>query len=280
MIVDAHCHVWRRWPYEPAVPDPKSRARAEQLLWHMDQNGVDHAVVIAAAIGGNDDNAADAFAAAAADGRLTVFPDLECRWAPSYRTPGAAGRLAAAMDRWPLKGFTTYLEEAEDGTWMLESEGEAFFARAEEAGLIASLSLMPHQMPALAEMAARHPALKILLHHQMFFGPRSRTGPADLALADKVAAASPSVFVKISGPGNVAAPGEEYPYPDLAWIGEGLLARFGSERLLWGSDFPVSTRHITYRQSLDYVRRHAPEGADLGAILGGNAARLLGLARG
>ena len=31
MIVDAHCHVWERWPYQPPVPDPDARARAEQL---------------------------------------------------------------------------------------------------------------------------------------------------------------------------------------------------------------------------------------------------------
>lgn len=278
MIVDAHAHVWRHWPYEPPVPDPQSRARAEQLLWHMDRNGVDHAVVIAASIGGNPDNAADAFAAAeAAGGRLTVFPDLECRWAPHYRTPGAADRLQAALDRYGFAGFTMYLDEAEDGGWLLSDEGEAFLALAERRGLVASLSLMPHQMGALATMARRHPGLTILLHHQMFLGPRSGTGPADLTIADRVAAA-PNVWVKTSGPGNLAAPEEEYPYPALGWLAAGLLARFGSARLVWGSDFPVSSRHVTYRQSLDWFRRHGPAGADHAAILGGNMARLLGLA--
>lgn len=277
MIVDAHCHAWTRWPYEPAVPDPDSRARAEQLLFHMEQNGVDHAVVIAAAIGGNPDNAAEAFAAAeAAGGRLTVFPDLECRWSPTYRTPGAGVRLERALDRWGMKGFTTYLDEADDGEWLLGEEGEAFFALAERRGLLASLSLMPHQMPVVARLAARHPGLTILLHHQMFFGPRSGTAPADLALAEAIAA-QPNVFVKLSGPGNLAGPDEEYPYPGLGWIGEGLLRRFGTGRLVWGSDFPVSSRHTTYRQSLEYVRRHGPEGLDAAAVLGGTMARLLAL---
>ena len=35
MIFDGHCHAWENWPYQPAVPDPQSRARAEQLLYEM-----------------------------------------------------------------------------------------------------------------------------------------------------------------------------------------------------------------------------------------------------
>lgn len=278
MIVDAHAHAWRRWPYAPSVPDPESRGSVAQLLWHMAENGVDHAVLVAAAIGENPDNTADLVAAAdAADGRLSVFADLECFWSPAARTPGAANRLAAAIDRWAIRGFATYLAETEDGSALVDEEGEAFFALAERRGLIASLSLMPHQMGALARMAARHPALPILLHHQMYFGPRSGTGAESLVIAHEVAAASPNVFVKLSGPGNIAAADMEYPYPALRYIGAGLLDAFGRERLVWGSDFPVSARHMTYRQSLDYVRRHAPPGADVDAIVGQNMARLLGL---
>ena len=29
---DSHCHIWERWPYSPAVPDPTSRGTVEQLL--------------------------------------------------------------------------------------------------------------------------------------------------------------------------------------------------------------------------------------------------------
>ncbi len=277
MIVDAHCHVWGRWPYDPPVPDPDSRARVEQLLWHMDQNGVDHAVVIAAAIGDNPRNASDAFAAAAAHpGKLTVFPDLECRWSADYQTPGAAARLQAAWDRWGMKGITTYLGEEEDGSWLLDPEGEAFFALAERLGLIASLSLMPHQLPACAELARRHPGLPVLLHHHGFFGPRSGTTAADRNLAQAVAA-QPNVYVKLSGLGNVAGPAEDYPYHGLDWL-KRMMADLFPGRMVWGSDFPVSTRHMTYRQTLEVLRRHGslPE-AELRRTLGPVMAGLLAL---
>ena len=50
MIVDSHCHAWRRWPYQPPVPDPESRGLVEQLLWEMDRHGVDRAAVVDAAL--------------------------------------------------------------------------------------------------------------------------------------------------------------------------------------------------------------------------------------
>lgn len=277
MILDSHCHIWARWPYDPPVPDPEHRAAPEGLLWHMDRNGVDRAVVICAGIGDNPDNTDFAFAAAArSGGRLVVFPDLESRWQPFFRTNGARDRLAAALGRWQFRGFTSYLSEEESGDWLTGPEGLGFFSLAAEHGLIASLSVVPHQVPHVADLARRVPSLPILLHHMAFLGPRSAATPA--GPAHVVAAAScPSIHVKLSGWGNVAGPEDAYPYPRLAWIGQLLLAAFGPDRLLWGSDHPVSSKHMTYRQSLDIIARHGPgDSAARAAILGPNLARLLG----
>ena len=56
MILDSHTHAWDRWPYDPPVPDPESRGRVEQLLWEMDRNGVDQAIVVCARIDHNPDD--------------------------------------------------------------------------------------------------------------------------------------------------------------------------------------------------------------------------------
>ena len=55
-IVDSHCHAWRRWPYLPLVPDEDERGTIDQLLYEMDTNGVEEALVVCAAIAGNPDN--------------------------------------------------------------------------------------------------------------------------------------------------------------------------------------------------------------------------------
>ena len=276
MIVDAHCHVWERWPYQPPPPDIDTRARAEQLLFQMDANGVERAVVICAAIADNPRNVEAAFEAAARHvGRLLVFPDLESRWQPHYGIAGALGRLDEALSRWDFRGFTVYLDDASDGSWLVSPDAGAFFARAVERRLLLSLSVVPHQMPFVVRLAVAHPGLPILLHHYGFLGPRSAATPdaRELVIAG---AAQPNIYVKVSGLGNVSAPDDEYPYADLRWVRDAVHDAYGAERLIWGSDYPVSSRHMTYRQTLSLVRRHSGfDEAALASVLGGTMDRSL-----
>src|SRR5712664_1543043 len=98
MIVDAHCHAWRYWPYEPPVPDPFSRPAVEQLLFEMDQYGVQEAVLVAARVEHNpDNNDYVAYCVRRFPDRLYQFADVDCMWTPTYHTPGAADRLAEAV---------------------------------------------------------------------------------------------------------------------------------------------------------------------------------------
>lgn len=279
MILDGHCHIWENWPYQPPVPDVAARARAEQLLYEMDANGVERAVVICARIGDNAGNVDYAFDAARRHGgRLVVFPDLECRWSADYRTRGARDRLAAALNRWQFAGFTMYLDESEDGTWLTGDEGLAFFDLAAERKLISSLSVMPHQLPAVIGLAEAFPTLPILLHHFAFLGPRSARTANGLELVLS-ASHCPNVFIKYSGMGNVAAPEHDYPYADLANIPRQLASAFGAGRMIWGSDYPVSRRHMTYHQTIRLLERHGPFlPKDLPLVFGGNLQRLLAAA--
>ena len=111
-VIDAHCHAWEHWPYQPPVPDPESRGRIEQLLFEMDQNGVDRAVVICAGIDHNPRN--NDYIAEQVQrwpDRLVQFADIDSRWLATHHTAGAAERLIDAAERWRLKGFTHYLHE-------------------------------------------------------------------------------------------------------------------------------------------------------------------------
>src|SRR6266849_6084247 len=98
MIVDSHCHAWRYWPYEPPVPDPFSRPAVEQLLFEMDQCGVQEAVLVAARIDHNPDN--NDYVAYCArrfpDRRYQLPTSTACR-RPHITPPGAAEHLAEAV---------------------------------------------------------------------------------------------------------------------------------------------------------------------------------------
>lgn len=276
MIIDAHCHAWQHWPYQPAVPDAATRASAGRLLWEMNQIGVEQAVLIAADIDLNPDN--NAFTAACAQtsqGRLVAFPAVDCRWQASHQTPGADMRLRAVVQQFDPVGFSHYLHEDSDPAWLLSHDGMAFFAAADAFGLVVSLACGAQQMPTVSALAARFPGTPFLIHHL----GRVKTEPLDEAGLQAVlnAAVMPNIFVKLSGFGYALTDGWNFPCRSTQPLVRALYDRFGGERLCWGSDYPVSQRYMTYRQSLEIVRSHCSfvSAGDLQMMLGGTMHRLL-----
>ena len=253
--LDSHCHAWRNWPYQPPVPDPTSRAAVEQLLFEMDQHGVDQAVIICARIEHNpDNNDYVAECVRRSPERLHQFVDVDCSWTPAYQAPGAAERLSVAARTYGVKGFTHYVRADDDGTWYLSDEGSAFFTQAAEQNLIASLALPAHLQPTLREVARRFPSVPILCHHMA--GARLE-GTAAASLGEILASSAiPNIHVKLSGFHYVSRIAWEYPYADCAPIVRALYEHFGPERLHWGSDYPVLRRAATYGQTLEAVRAH------------------------
>jgi predicted TIM-barrel fold metal-dependent hydrolase len=277
MIIDAHCHAWPRWPYEPPVPDDEWRGRIEQLLFEMEQCGVQRAVIICAPINRNpENNEYIAEQVRRFPGRLVQFPDIDSRWTATYHTPGAAGRLAALVDRLPVGGISHYLKDDDDGSWLISDEGVRFFRVADDRNLIVSLACRPHQQAAICAIAERFPSVPILCNHLSRIG--AREGPASADLKEVLASASrPNIYLKVSGFGYAARVGWEYPYADVLWTVRALYEQFGPRRMCWGSDYPVVRRYMTYRQSLEVFRTHCtfvPE-ADKAWILGGTMRQLL-----
>ncbi|MDR3473703.1 MAG: amidohydrolase family protein [Devosia sp.] len=279
MIVDSHTHAWARWPYQPRVPDAPTRGSAEHLIYEMDLNGIDRAVIVSARIDDNPDN--NEYGAAAVrrfPGRLHQFADVDCAWMPEHHTTGAVGRLAGIADRLPIDGFTHYVQPENDG-WFLSGEGLAFFRLAAERGLIASIAASPAWAADIGKVADANPNLVILLHHMA--GIRA-ADPRSTLSAVGALASRPNVYVKLSGFHYAADDGRgfDYPHPEGMWIAEGLYRSFGPKRLCWGSDFPALSRYMTYRQSLEIVRLHCHflAAGDLDWILGRTLDGLLGAA--
>ena len=277
MIIHSHCHAWPRWPYEPPVPDFESRGTVEQLLFEMDLNGVDQAFVVCARIEHNPDNN-DYIAEAVRryPARLHQVADVDCSWWPTYHTPGAAGRLAEAADRYGLKAFTHYLDNEDDGAWLYSDEGLAFFQVAVDRNLIASIACHPHHQPALRRVAERFPSLPILCHHlsTVKAGVSMEVSGLSQVLAS---AQHPNIYLKLSGFAYASTVRWDFPYSDTHWLVRSLYEHFGPHRMCWGSDFPVVGQFMTYRQSLEAFRTHCTfvTDADKEWILGKTLAALL-----
>jgi L-fuconolactonase len=273
-ILDSHCHAWRMWPYPPLVPDEASRGTIDQLLYQMDVHGIDQAAVVCAAIENNPDNIEYvSFAKSRYPGRIQVIADLDCTWHETYHRAGSADRLRALADRYQLAGFTHYVGSDNDG-WLASDEADELLTAAQELGLLVSLAAGPVWQADLRALARRHPGVPILCHH---LGGVSASGdPAGLrALTESVSC--PNIYIKVSGFHYASPRGWDYPWPDAIQLFRQIFEAFGPDRLCWASDFPASTRHCTYRQSLEVVRTHCeflgPH--DLSQILGGTLRRIL-----
>ena len=166
MIIDSHCHAWSYWPYLPEPAHPEQHGSIETLIHQMDQNGVDKATIVCAQIYRNKTNN-DYISNALSNypNRLEQFADVDSFWSETYHIKGAANRLEVAIEKWPMKAFTHYLANEDDGKWMNSKHGIDFFNVAEEAKIIASLAVAPHHQNEIRKVAERHPNLKILCHH-------------------------------------------------------------------------------------------------------------------
>ncbi len=279
MIIDSHCHAWLRWPYEPRVPDDESRGTVEQLLFEMDRNGVDRAVLVCARIERNpDDNDYGAGCVKRFPDRLDMFADVDCSWWPSYQVSGSADRLAGAAAAYPMKGFTHYVKGDDDGSWYLGEEGTRFFETAQEMKLIASLAIGANLQPVVRELAGRFPDVPFLCHHMA----GSRVGDGERMKMICASADAPNVYVKISGFSYAMNERKwDYPYHETHDVIRCLYDAFGPDRLCWGSDYPVVRNYMTYQQALEAFRLHCdfiPEN-DREAILGDSLKKLLDSAR-
>ena len=71
----------------------------------------------------------------------------------------------------------------------------------------------------------------------------------------------------------------DFPYPEVWPTLEEMVERIGADQLLWGTDMPFQNRFCTYRQSRDWIEKCCAflSQEDLASIMGGTAARILGL---
>jgi len=70
---------------------------------------------------------------------------------------------------------------------------------------------------------------------------------------------------------------DEYPYPLAQKMTREAYMAVGVDKLMWGADMPMLMRTCTYRQAIDFVRRHCNflSEAEKELVLGENASKLL-----
>ena len=276
MIIDAHTHVWPRWPYRPDVPDSTTRGRAENLLLEMDRVGVDAAFIVNARIDNAPDN--NEYGAEVAEqhvGRLLQVADIDSRFGTDYHRAGSADRLRALIDLHHPVGISHYLEPLNDG-WLLTEEAAQFFRVADEAKLVITLAAPPAWYDDLRTVARRFPSLVIIVNHLAVVGLHPGGIAEGLRLVldhDDI----PNLLVKVSGYYYGNDRPWDYPYLDRLPIVKAFFESWGPGRMVWASDWPSLLPHHSYAQAAHLLRDHADflSAEDLDLIMGGTLETIL-----
>lgn len=269
MIVDAHNHIWDV-PWPPLAPDV-SAGNAERFLFHMNENEVKYAIVVAHIDDHDPQNNQRALKRAKDyPNRFRVLVNVHL-----YK-PEASDKIKELLGAEGLVGISYYSVLSSDGdsNWM---EASPLWELISENRLAVNLALQPDQHQKLRALAKAYPNTPFLVCH--LGGPTTRGEPNpdwhEVLKSSEVG----NIYIKISGFSYFSKRYWEYPYQDVLPYIEKIASAFGAERMLWGSDYPPTMRYMTYRQSLEVVRTHCnflsePQKA---SVLGGAAQRLFGL---
>ncbi len=248
MIIDTHCHAGLM-KYEPV----------ESLLYHMDHNGVDRAVLIQ--YGGNSDN--------------TYLLDCLKRFPQRLRAamivdPSDDGE---AVRRWADAGIGGIrLTPAARST---SADPLAIWRAANDCGLVVSVQCSPELLngEAFRDVVARFPDLSIVLEH--LGGIKADALPPYEAFSKALGLADHgNVTMKVPGFGEFCS--VPLPFDPIPPLPRMALEAFGADRLMWGSDYPPVSSREGYTNALQVPRKYF---ADLStsaqaAIFGGTAERI------
>lgn len=183
--------------------------------------------------------------------------------------PEAIARLAGNAK---LRGLRPMLQGlAEDG-WIDDPALDPAVAAMIGQGLVFDALVMPRHLGALCAFARRHPGLGIVIDHgakpEIALGHFEAWRGAMALLADL-----PNVRCKLSG---LLTEAGDLPMVATRPYAETILALFGPDRVIWGSDWPVLRLAGDYAGWLDFCAALVPE-AEHAAVFGGNAVAFYGL---
>ncbi len=194
----------------------------------------------------------------------------------NLRADNLPERLAFFSQFEKLSGLRHVVQSEPDDRFLLDPTFLRGISRLEEFGLTYDLLIVPRQLPAAIEFTAKFPAQKFVVDHL------AKPNIRELQLRGwseqmRALASHPNVLCKVSGmitEANWSAwrPEDFQPYLDVVFDA------FGTDRLMFGSDWPVCLLAGTYEQVYELVvscTRAFPE-SERAKIFGENAAKFYG----
>lgn len=271
MTIDAHFHCWQlaRGDYgwlTPALAPIYRDVAISDWQAQSAPHGVTGGVLVQAA----PTEAETAFLLAQADAHPAVLGVVGWVDLAAVDAPARIEQLA----RHPrLKGLRPMLHDIKDAEWILQPALAPALQAMAGCGLVFDALVRPVHLPHLLTLAARHPDLRMVIDHA---GKPGIAAGQWQPWADGMAslASQTGAWCKLSGllteAGPTPPPGAVQP-----WAAH-VLACFGADRLVWGSDWPVLELAGSYgrwfAETRQWLAGMSPQAQ--AAVMDGNARRL------
>jgi L-fuconolactonase len=279
-VVDAHQHVWdlAAGGYAWLGVQPATLRRTigfDELRPHLERNGVHGTVLVQA-----DDTDADT------DAMFDVAAEHPEVWGvvgyvPLERPAVAAERLAVLQARDRFVGVRNLIHDQPDPDWLLRPDVADGLRLLEQAGIPFDLvAVLPRHLEHVDYLTEHFAELPIVIDHLAKPPIKSPSaGPWEALI--RRAAASPQVYGKVSGLYPATGDWADHTGDDLRrWVDVALEA-FGPDRLMIGSDWPVSVLaggyDVVWSELVDVLSGYGRDVSE--RVLGGTALAFYGLQR-
>ena len=271
MIVDAHQHFWdpARGDYGWLKPDnPIHRVYGTaDLRPLLVQTGVDATILVQAAPTVAE---TDYMLGIAERSRFILgvvgWIDLDAT--------DAVSEVRRRADNTLFLGVRPMLQDLADPAWILRTGLTLALNAIAAEGLVFDALILPHQLGVIADLAACHPQLSIVLDHAAKPSLGNAGAMAGWARGIEKLAANVNVTCKVSGLLTELQPGAGAS--DIKAAVAHLIDCFGPQRLIWGSDWPVLTLAGDYTGWFELAREAiaAKDPSAVRGVMGDNALRI------
>jgi predicted TIM-barrel fold metal-dependent hydrolase len=246
IITDSGLHIWQaptpEKPWNLAKAHLKDPMSYEDLRVRMKEAGVDRAILVPPSFAG----AYPEYSLEAA----AKYPEQFAVMSPiPLNKPDGRKVLEKLVDQPGMLGVRLTFHHDYDESWIRDGTADWFWPVAEKMNIPVMMNA-PSIHKDVAEVAERHPNLRLILDH-MGRQKGMKDEKLGAGLSQTIGLAKyPNVFVKLTSTPSCSS--ENYPYRNIHPHLKRLIEAFGPRRCFWGTDLSamLSRTKCTYRQAV------------------------------
>ena len=268
--IDSHQHFWKYDPVRDAWITYDMRAIQRDFLPDhlspiLQENGIDGCIAVQA------DQSEDETDYLLDLAKAHDFIKGVVGWI-DLRHPDVEERLKHYKKYPKLKGFRHVLQGEHDRALMLKPSFKRGIALLESYGYTYDILIYPDQLGYTREFVAHFPNQPFVLDHIAKPHIKDRYITEEWKAAIRAVAAHENLYCKISGMVTEADWAHWKPEHFRVYL-DTIVEAFGTQRIMYGSDWPVCLVAASYQQVLQIVQDYfAPfNESDKAAFFGGNA---------